>query len=246
MEICDYDATCKHEAMALNTRYLCRIRKAVMITLSNKMDSHKSLPPKHFIPPGSRVASPSCSILLQRHQVERDHTPLSPVCTLQRLELLSQCLQGTDFSCLSWSRNNKRTIIWPSWTLARVRFQAMLTSSRYDAKSAIEYIRVTRCSRVVWSHKSAGLGSHQARRKCSGEADILYRHSGSGNTFARRCAISRITVMHIHQSLGAADSSSSHEACVQTSAKYQSVNPAYAKSNIDSAPLASPLACSQT
>lgn len=104
--------------------------------------------------------------------------------------------------------------------MAQVRFQAMLTSSRYDAKSAIEYIRVTRCSRVVWSHKSAGLGSHQARRKCSGEADILYRHSGSGNTFARRCAISRITVMHIHQSLGAADSSPSHEACVQTSAKH--------------------------
>lgn len=162
-----------------------------------------------------RVPSSFSAIRLR----ERDHASLSPVCTLQRLEFLSQCLQGTDFSCLSWSRNNKRTIIWPSWTLAQVRFQAMLTSSRYDAKSAIEYIRVTRCSRVVWSHKSAGLGSHQARRKCSGEADILYRHSGSGNTFARRCAISRITVMHIHQSLGAADSSPSHEACVQTFAK---------------------------
>lgn len=216
MERCDYDATCKHEAMALNTRYLCRIRKAVMITLSNRMDSHKSL----------HSARKSRRVFLVFHPPsapsgrERDHASLSPVCTLQRLEFLSQCLQGNDFSCLSWSRNNKHTIIWPSWTLAQVQFQAMLTSSRYDAKSAIEYIRVTRCSRVVWSHKSAGLGSHQARRKCSGEADILYRHSGSGNTFARRCAISRITVMHIYQSLGAADSSPSHEACVQTFAKH--------------------------
>jgi len=61
--------------MALNTRYLCRIRKAVMITLSNKMDSQfPTNHLKHFIPPGSRVASPSCSILLQRHQVERETT----------------------------------------------------------------------------------------------------------------------------------------------------------------------------
>lgn len=60
-----------HEAMALNTRYLCRIRKAVMITLSNRMDSHKSL---HSARKSRRVFLVFHPILLQRHQVERETT----------------------------------------------------------------------------------------------------------------------------------------------------------------------------